>query len=229
MLPKTKILLVEDELSLALIVKDSLEIKNFEVVHCTDGESALKQFSIYKPDIVVLDVMLPKTDGFEVAKMIRNTNTTIPIIFLTAKSQTKDVLQGFTSGGNDYLKKPFSIEELIVRIKVLLSTNRLLLEAASEDFIGAIGKYTFDSRLQVLSIDNTTITLTAKEAALLSLLCKNKSTLVSKKSILLNIWGDDHFFNSRSMDVFITRLRKHLSKDADVQIINVRGLGYKLV
>jgi DNA-binding response OmpR family regulator len=224
-----KILLVEDEPSLALIIKDSLEAEGFTVDHFTEVNSALKYFYGQEPDLIVLDVMLPKSNGFEMAKTIRNTDQQTPILFLTAKSKAKDVVEGFRSGGNDYLKKPFSIEELVVRIQVLLNDKRLLIEEENEDHIYQIGQYAFDSNQQVLLFENTVTQLTGRESALLQLFCNHQNTLLTKKSILLKIWGDDSFFNSRSMDVFISKLRKHLKKDPAIKILNIRGAGYKLV
>jgi DNA-binding response OmpR family regulator len=173
--------------------------------------------------------MLPKSNGYEIAKTIRNTDQKTPILFLTAKSKARDVVAGFKAGGNDYLKKPFGIEELVVRIQVLLNDQRLLLKQDDNTHVFQIGQYTFDSHQQTLQLGSRQQSLTGRETALLKLFCEHQNSLLPKKSILLEIWGDDSFFNSRSMDVFISKLRKHLSEDPAVQIINVRGAGYKLV
>ena len=228
---KTRILLAEDELALAHIVRESLEHENFEVILCTNGEQALQKYLEHKPDILALDVMMPKMDGFEVAKKIRETDRTIPIIFLTARSQPKDVVAGFESGANDYLKKPFSVEELIVRIKVLLSTNRLLEKPLNgngkENY--TIGNITFNPTRNIIQQGITTWQLTARESDILRMLCQSGQDMIPRKTILKSIWGDDTFFNARSLDVFITKLRRHLQADPNVQIINIRGVGYKLV
>lgn len=225
MLPKIKLILAEDEPALALIIKESLETRHFEVLHCKDGEEAVAIFTEQKVDILILDVMMPKKDGFSVAKDVRKLDKKIPIIFLTAKSQTQDVVQGFNIGGNDYLKKPFSMEELIVRIHALL--NRINLEKTEEKL--AIGKYFFDFTKQTLHYEELIITLTHRESELLHLLIKNKNEILDRSIVLKKIWGNDDFFNGRSMDVFITKLRKKLNLDPNIQIINVRSQGYKLI
>ena len=222
---KIKLILAEDEPALALIIKESLETRNFEVLHCKDGEEALAAFTKSKVEILILDVMMPKKDGFSVAKDVRKIDKKIPIIFLAAKSQTQDVVEGFTSGGNDYLKKPFSMEELIVRIHALL--GRINPDKAEEKI--EIGNYTFDFTKQTLHLDELIINLTHREAELLSLLIENKNEILDRSIVLKKIWGTDDFFNGRSMDVFITKLRKKLNLDPNIQIINVRGQGYKLI
>jgi DNA-binding response OmpR family regulator len=222
---RVKILLAEDEPSLGQIIKESLETRNFDVLLCVDGEQAYKTYIAEKPLLLVLDVMMPKKDGFTLAKEIRQEDPEIPIIFLTAKSQTKDVVKGFTIGGNDYLKKPFSMEELIVRINALLNRNN------NEDFNNPIqlGNYIFNLKKQTLQLDSKTEALTHREAHLLYHLIKNKNQVLERPFILKKLWGDDDFFNARSMDVFISKLRKKLKKDSSIQIINVRGYGYKLI
>ena len=221
-----KLLLAEDEPALGQIVKETLETRGFEVILCENGEKALEKYQLDSPEILVLDVMMPKKDGFTLAKEIRSIDDTIPIIFLTAKSQTHDVVEGFSIGGKDYLKKPFSMEELIVRIENLL--NRSKVQKTSNCLI--IGDYTFDFPKQILQFKDTdTIQLTHREAHLLYHLIKNKNKVLDRSIILNKLWGNDDFFNARSMDVFITKLRKKLNKDASIQILNVRGFGYKLV
>ncbi|GAB7257850.1 response regulator transcription factor [uncultured Polaribacter sp.] len=220
-----KVLLAEDEASLGMIVKESLESRNFTVFHAENGEEALEIYKAQQPDILVLDVMMPIKDGFTLAKEIRLENKHIPIIFLTAKSQTSDVLEGFNNGGNDYLKKPFSMEELIVRIKALL--NRIELKTDSENI--KIGNYEFNLTKQILTFSNDQQQLTHREAQLLFYLFDKKNEVLDRTFILNKLWGNDDFFNARSMDVFISKLRKKLKKDENIQIINVRGFGYKLI
>ena len=229
---KIKVLLAEDEPALGQIVKESLETRDFLVTHSQDGVQAMQSYQSIQPDILVLDVMMPKKDGFTLAKEIRQLNDSIPIIFLTAKSQTADVVEGFSIGGNDYLKKPFSLEELIVRIHNLL--NRAQMQRESE--IIQIGAFDFDFPKQLLrfreidsSQEHISYNLTHREAHLLFHLCKNKNEVLDRSLILKKLWGDDNFFNARSMDVFITKLRKKLKADTSISIINVRGYGYKLV
>lgn len=223
---RTTVLLAEDEPALGLIIKESLETRGFDVLLCDNGEKALQIYRDSYPEILVLDVMMPKKDGFTLAKEIRQDDETIPIIFLTAKSQTQDVVEGFTIGGNDYLKKPFSMEELIVRINNLL--NRTNLQRNSETL--QIGHYAFDFPKQTLQYKSEDkIQLTHREAHLLFHLVKSKNQILDRSLILNKLWGNDDFFNARSMDVFITKLRKKLQKEESIQIINVRGFGYKLI
>lgn len=220
-----KVLLAEDEASLGMIVKESLESRKFRIFHAENGEEALQIYKTEKPDILVLDVMMPKKDGFTLAKEIRLEDKVIPIIFLTAKSQTADVLEGFNHGGNDYIKKPFSMEELIVRINALL--NRIELKSEKEHI--KIGNYTFNLPKQTLTLLEEEQQLTHREAQLLFYLANKKNEILDRSFILNKLWGNDDFFNARSMDVFITKLRKKLKKDENIQIINVRGIGYKLL
>lgn len=222
---KTKIILAEDEPALAQIIKESLETRNFEVILCKNGEEAFEAYTKEKPELLVLDVMMPKKDGFTLAKEIRKLDKKTPIVFLTAKSQTQDVVDGFQLGGNDYLKKPFSMEELIVRIHSLL--GRIQTEKNEEDIV--IGNYAFNLTKQTLNHSGNTLFLTHREASLLHLLIENKNDILDRSLVLKKIWGDDDFFNGRSMDVFITKLRKKLSLDPNIQIINVRSQGYKLI
>lgn len=228
---KIRILLAEDELALAHIVRESLEQQNFEVTLCSNGEQAFQKYLECKPDILALDVMMPKMDGFEVAKNIRVKDKTTPIIFLTAKSQPKDVVEGFESGANDYLKKPFSVEELIVRIKVLLSSNRLL-ERPKNNKVNemlAIGNLVFNPTKNTIQQGINTWQLTSRESEILALLCGHEQEMIPRKTLLKTVWGDDSFFNARSLDVYITKLRRRLEADPAIQIINIRGVGYKLV
>ncbi len=225
MADKIKLLLAEDEAALGQIIKESLETRDFEVTLCENGEKAFEKYKSEAPEILVLDVMMPKKDGFTLAKDIRAIDDTIPIIFLTAKSQTADVVEGFSIGGNDYLKKPFSMEELIVRVHNLL--KRKQVQSASK--VMEIGDYIFDFPKQQLQYkDEDAQQLTHREAHLLFHLIKNKNQVLDRSLILNKLWGTDDFFSARSMDVFITKLRKKLKKDENIQIINVRGYGYKL-
>ncbi len=220
-----KLLLAEDEAALGQIIKESLETRDFDVILCDNGEKAYEKYKSKAPEILVLDVMMPKKDGFTLAKEIRAIDDAIPIIFLTAKSQTADVVEGFSIGGNDYLKKPFSMEELIVRIHNLV--NRTKVQKTAK--VLEIGDYTFDFPKQQLQFKNEESSqLTHRESHLLFHLIKNKNQVLERSLILNKLWGTDDFFTARSMDVFITKLRKRLKKDENIQIINVRGFGYKL-
>lgn len=222
---KIKILYAEDETSLGLIVKESLETRDFEVLYCADGEQAYQIFKTENPTLLVLDVMMPKKDGFTLAKEIRKENPYIPILFLTAKTQTKDVVDGFELGGNDYLKKPFSIEELIVRIHSLLQRKK-----TADTIVNiALGAFTFNRIKQTLIFKNEEYALTHRESELLFHLNEKRNEILDRSYILNKIWGSDDFFNARSMDVFITKLRKKLKKDNNTKILNIRGYGYKLV
>ncbi len=222
----TTILLAEDEPALGLIIKESLETRNFKVILCDNGDKALKAYHQEQPELLVLDVMMPKKDGFTLAKEVRSIDDSIPIIFLTAKSQTTDVVEGFSIGGNDYLKKPFSMEELIVRIHNVL--DRKTTQKISE--IMVLGNYTFDFTKQLLQLKGEdALQLTHREAQLLFHLVKNKNQVLDRTLILNKLWGNNDFFSARSMDVFISKLRKKLNADDTIQILNVRGFGYKLV
>lgn len=218
-------LLAEDESALAFIIKDSLETRDFEVTTSNNGKDAFELYLKHKFDVLVLDVMMPEKDGFTLTQEIRQDNKSIPIIMLTSKSQTSDVVYGFQNGANDYLKKPFSIEELIVRIKSLLDRQ----EANTSTGKISIGTYEFDFSKQTLKNHTETHSMTFMEAKILLMLTENKNEIVNKSIILKKIWGNDTFFNGRSLDVFITKLRKKLSSDPDIKILNSRGHGYKIV
>lgn len=226
-----KILLVEDEEALGLIIKDSLESRGFEVVHVSDGSLAYDRYVVERPNLLLLDVMLPAINGFMIAEKIRLENKHTPILFLTARTMPHDVLNGYMAGGNDYLRKPFDMEELIVRIKVLLNQNRLLEHEQSDLNLSvvSIGKYNYDMMRGILVYKGITKQLTGRESEVLNALYQNRNRLLDRKSFLLQVWGDDDFFSSRSLDVFITKLRRHLKHDPMVQIINHRGFGYKLI
>lgn len=220
-----KLLLAEDEPALGQIIKESLETRDFEVILCQNGETAYQKYISETPEIMVLDVMMPVKDGFTLAKDIREIDNQIPIIFLTSKSQTADVVEGFSIGGNDYLKKPFSIEELIVRVHNLLQRSEL----QKTSNVLRIGAFNFNFPKQLLQYENEDpVQLTHREAHLLFHLIKNKNKVLERSFILNKLWGTDDFFTARSMDVFITKLRKKLKKDEQIQILNVRGYGYKL-
>lgn len=222
------ILLAEDEIALAKIIKDSLESRHeFRITLAANGNEALEHYHRQKPDILVLDVMMPQLDGFTLAKMIRQADTATPILFLTARSSVDDLVTGFHLGGNDYLKKPFDMEELIVRIQALL--NRPVISTIEQPDSYAIGRYTFHFPHQTLQIGDQTETLSHREAMILRMLCQHANDVLHRKPVLLELWGDDSFFNARSMDVFITKLRKKLKADPTVQILNIRGIGYKLI
>lgn len=230
---KTKILYVEDEIFLGKIVKESLESRDFEIELIADGDLAVRKFKEMNPDICLLDVMLPNKDGFEIGTKIRQLNPNVPIIFLTAKDQTKDVLKGFSSGGNDYIKKPFSVEELIVRIDNMLSLSANAAEAQSvstdREAEMIIGAYRFDPVTLELSNGGNSKKLSHRETQLLKILYDSKNQAIDRRIILKEVWGDDHYFNSRNLDVYIRKLREYLKDDLNVQIITLKGMGYQFV
>lgn len=228
-MPNTKILYVEDEPFLSKIVKESLESRDFEVQLAEDGETALTAFREFGPDICVLDVMLPKRDGFTLGELIRREDTQVPIIFLTAKNQTEDVVKGFRSGGNDYVRKPFSMEELIVRINNLLLLAKGQNPSLVPDGDIQLGKYIFSPQKYELRLGEQTQRLSHRETELIRILVDNQNQAVQRKDILKEIWGDDSFFNSRNLDVYITKLRGFLKDDPDLQIVTLKGVGYHFV
>jgi DNA-binding response OmpR family regulator len=225
---KTKVFYVEDEVFLGRIVKESLESRGFEVIMESDGAKALDVFKKTKPEICVLDIMLPNKDGFEIADQIRDLDEDLPIIFLTAKTQTEDVVKGFTLGGNDYIRKPFSMEELIVRIQNLLRLRKDESEKVTADS-ASIGKYTFQINRQVLSNGKEDRKLSFRESELLKLLYQNRNKIIDRREILNLLWGNDSFFNSRNLDVYITKLRSYLKDDPSLEIITIKGIGYRFV
>lgn len=222
---KITVLLAEDELALGTIIQESLESREFSVRLCGDGQSAWESYQQNRPEVLVLDVMLPKKDGFTLAAKIRKIDQHTPIIFLTSKGQSEDVVKGFSLGANDYIRKPFSMEELIVRIKAQLDKKRI--RQTQSDWI-PLGNYQFHPNRQVLRLEETETSLTARESQLLQMLLQNANEITDRTLILKQIWGADDFFTSRSMDVFITKLRKKLQGDPGIQILNVRGYGFKL-
>lgn len=223
---KIHVLLVEDEKTLSMIIKDTLEEQGFLISIAFNGEEGLRTFYTQKPDVVVADVMMPRMDGFEMVRRIRQTDRTTPVLFLTARSGINDVVEGFELGANDYLKKPFSMQELIIRIKALLHKAFVNKEQVN---LFEIGNYLFNAVSQQLSYAGTSQELSHRESEILRRLCEHRNEVVNTQSILLELWGDDSFFNSRSLHVFITKLRHKLSKDERIRIVNVRGIGYKLI
>ena len=221
-----KILYVEDDLSLSFVTRDQLKKRGYEVFSCENGLDAL---SLYKKeifDLCIFDVMLPKMDGFELAKKIRETNKQVPILFLTARSMQEDKLEGLTIGGDDYITKPFNIDELCLKIEVFL--KRKLVNKHIKEFY-QIGEFSLDVKEQKLSIEKKERKLTLKETKLLTLLAQKVNTITKRETILVNLWGKNDYFLGRSLDVFISRLRKYLDADSSIQIENIRGVGFKLV
>ena len=226
-----KILLAEDERTLAMIIKDSLDDQGFSVTIAYDGEDAFRQYTASKPDVIVADVMMPRLDGFELARRIRKNDPLTPILFLTARSAVVDVVHGFEMGANDYLKKPFGMQELIVRIKALLGRACTVEPQPVESSRFTIGEYLFDAVVQRLTHVPTgaKTELSYRESEILRRLCQHPSEVVTSQSLLLELWGDDSFFNNKSLHVFITKLRHRIAQDPSLRIVNVRGIGYKLI
>lgn len=223
-----KVLYVEDELFLGKIVKETLETRGFDVIMESDGADVVRTFEDEQPDICVLDVMLPNKSGFEIAAEIRQLNDDVPIIFLTAKTQTDDVVQGFKIGANDYIRKPFSMEELIVRIENALRVRKDEPIALSGDTI-QLGKYQFHLNKQVLSIGKEERKLSYRESELLKYLYGQRDKVIDRRDLLNHIWGNDSFFNSRNLDVYITKIRSYLKEDPSLEIITIKGVGYRFV
>ena len=224
---KQTILLVEDDMNLGFVIQDNLRMNGYKVHLASDGKSGLKQFNEGKYDLCVLDVMLPHKDGFSLAEDIRQSDTEVPIIFLTAKSMIEDKIKGFKSGADDYITKPFSTEELLLRIEVVLKRRSSIPQEFKKDRY-EIGKYIFDAANYTLTLDGKEQKLTKKESEILKLLCGRKGDVLPRELVLNMIWGDDNYFNGRSLDVFITKLRKYLKEDEKVNIVNVHGVGFKL-
>jgi DNA-binding response OmpR family regulator len=224
---KLKILLCEDDENLGMLLREYLQAKGFSTELCADGELGYKAFLKTKFDICVLDVMMPKKDGFTLAKEIRNSNQDIPIIFLTAKTLKEDILEGFKIGADDYITKPFSMEELVFRIEAII--RRTKGKKNKESTVYRIGQFTFDTQKQLLCLGDEQRKLTTKENELLALLCSHANEILQRDFALKTIWIDDNYFNARSMDVYITKLRKHLKDDPQIEIINIHGKGYKLI
>jgi two-component system, OmpR family, response regulator len=225
--PKIRILLAEDDENLGVLLKEYLKARNFDAELFTNGERALRSFERNSYDICVLDVMMPVMDGFTVAKEIRKLKKDAPILFLTAKSMKEDVIEGFSIGADDYITKPFSMEELIFRIEAILRrTKSSLLEDKTTFQLGA---YFFDYEKQTLTYGDKVQKLTTKESDLLKMLCDNKNSVLERNYALKSIWIDDNYFNARSMDVYITKLRKYLKEEPGIQILNIHGKGFKLL
>lgn len=224
MASKIKILYVEDEPFLGRIVKESLESRNYEVHSVADGDKALHTFTQSRPDICILDIMLPKKDGYTIANEIRQVDAEVPIVFVTAKTQTEDLVRGFEAGGNDYIRKPFSMEELIVRIENLLTLKRRKSNTQPDAI--TLGKFTFHISRYELQHNEVVTKLSHREASLLKLLCDHQNQTTNRKEILLTLWGDDSFFNSRNLDVYISKLREYLRLDPSLEIITIKGIGY---
>ena len=222
-----KILLCEDDENLGMLLREYLQAKGYSTVLCPDGEQGFKEFTKNKYDIAVLDVMMPKKDGFTLAQDIRQANADLPIIFLTAKTLKEDILEGFKIGADDYITKPFSMEELVFRVEAIL--RRVRGKKTKESTLYHIGKFVFDTQKQLLTIGDQQTKLTTKENELLALLCSHANEILQRDFALKTIWIDDNYFNARSMDVYITKLRKHLKDDDQIEIINIHGKGYKLI
>lgn len=226
MKPKAKILLVEDDANLGFVISDQLKSEGYQVVLCTNGMDGHMRFSEGEFHLCIFDVMMPKKDGFTLAREIRTMNQHIPILFLTAKAMTEDKIAGFNAGGDDYLTKPFSFDELSVRVKALL--KRVNIQDEPEQKVVEIGSYVFDTENFTLKHPEFEKTLTKKEAMVLKILCKFKNAVVPRENILTAVWGQDDYFAGRSMDVFITKLRKYFSMDEKISISNIHGIGFKL-
>ncbi len=220
-----KVLLVEDDLTLGTLLKDYFtEVKDLEVEWVKNGEEAVKIFPKLHPDIIILDIMMPKLDGFETAKHIKKIDEKVPILFLSAKDMKDDIIKGFTLGADDYITKPFDKDELYMRMKAILKRTHKIDESDILNF----GKYSLDTVQDILKTPTGEINLTTKESKLLELLARNKNQIVNRSDALLRVWKEDTYFNARSMDVYISKLRKYLKDDPTLQIINVHGVGYKL-
>ena len=225
---KTKILLAEDDENLGSLLREYLQAKSFEAHWLSDGEKAYKSFEKNRYDICILDIMMPNKDGITLAREIRMIDPDMPIIFLTAKSMKEDVLEGFSVGADDYMTKPFSMEELIYRIEAILRRTQGAGQQNKQTEFD-IGQFHFDANKQLLTLESNSVKLTTKESELLKLLCNNANNVLERNFALKSIWIDDNYFNARSMDVYITKLRKYLKDDPAVEILNIHGKGYKLI
>ena len=222
-----KILLVEDDQTLNFIIKDNLEQNGYVVTSAEDGESAIKFFKSEKFSLCLLDVMLPKKDGFTLAKEIREVDDHVPIIFLTARSMTEDRITGLTIGGDDYITKPFSMEELLLKIRIFLKRSLNISESGNDQNFYKVGIFTFYFDSLNLDCNGERKTLTYKEAELLRYFCDNPNKVLSRSDILIQVWGSDDYYLGRSLDVFISRLRKYLSSDENIKILNLHGIGFR--
>ena len=224
---KVKILLVEDDTSLGFVIADQLRSDGYHVTLCSDGADGFRRFNSEEFQLCIFDVMMPKKDGFSLARDVRKINEIIPILFLTAKSMTEDKVEGFKSGGDDYLTKPFSVEELQLRVSALLKRVNIVMKTAEEAII-SVGEYNFDTLNFKLTHQRFEKTLTKKEAQILKILCKFKDQVVPRDVVLNAVWGQDDYFVGRSLDVFITKLRKYFKEDEQITISNIHGIGFKL-
>ncbi|MBQ5644249.1 MAG: response regulator transcription factor [Bacteroidaceae bacterium] len=224
---KTRILLCEDEENIGMLLREYLQAKGYYAELCPDGDAGYKAFLKGKFDICVLDVMMPIKDGFTLAQEIRAVDADVPIIFLTQKNMNEDILEGFKIGADDYITKSFSMEVLVARIETIL--RRVRGKKYKENAMYKIGRFQFDTQKQVLTIDDVQTKLTTKESELLGLLCAHRNEILQRDYALKTVWSDDNYFNARSMDVYITKLRKHLKADENIEIINIHGKGYKLI
>ena len=223
-----KVFLVEDDTNFGSVLKSYLEMDDFEVNLITDGFDAIANFESGKYDICILDVMLPNIDGFSIAKRIKEQQSNIPLIFLTAKTLKEDVLKGYKIGADDYITKPFDSEVLLYKIKAILKRDESNNTKTDKKVIFSIGKFSFNYKLRQIVFENHIQKLSPKETELLKMLCLKKETILLRKEALLKIWGDDNYFTTRSMDVYITKLRKYLKSDAKIQIENIHSSGYRL-
>lgn len=222
-----KIMLCEDDENLGMLLREYLQAKGFTTELYPDGEVGYRAFTKQKFDICILDVMMPKKDGFTLAQEIRQSNVDVPIIFLTAKQLKEDIIEGFKIGADDYIPKPFSMEELVLRVEAIL--RRVRGKKNKDTSVYKLGNFTFDTQKQLLQIGEKQTKLTTKENELLALLCSHANEILQRDFALKTIWIDDNYFNARSMDVYITKLRKHLKDDPQIEIINIHGKGYKLI
>jgi two-component system, OmpR family, response regulator len=223
-----RILLAEDDSNLGTLLRNYLDAKNYETTLFMTGRSALEAFSEGSFDLCILDIMMPEMDGLALAKAVRNLDPVVPIIFLTAKNQEDDIIEGFKTGADDYITKPFNMEELLYRIEAIFRRTTGTVNAKVEE-LNRIGEYMFDNKRQLLTFMDQQISLTTKESELLDLLFRHKNEVLERNYALRIIWIDDNYFNARSMDVYITRLRKYLKKDPAVKILNIHGRGYRLI
>lgn len=223
-----RILLAEDDTNLGSLLRNYLDAKNYETTLFMTGRSALEAFSAGLFDLCILDIMMPEMDGLALAKAVRSLDPAIPIIFLTAKNQEDDIIEGFKTGADDYITKPFNMEELLYRIEAIFRRTSSPVKVKGEE-LNSIGEYIFDNRRQLLTFREQQISLTTKESELLDLLFRHKNEILERNYALKSIWIDDNYFNARSMDVYITRLRKYLKKDPGVKILNIHGRGYRLI
>ncbi|MGA2823268.1 MAG: response regulator transcription factor [Bacteroidales bacterium] len=229
MVKKVKILLVEDDPNFGSILKSYLELADYEVILKTDGKQGLGAFKTYSFDLCILDIMMPEMDGFTLAKEIRKMNSRTPLIFLTAKTLKEDVLEGFRIGADDYLTKPFDSEVLLYKIAAILKRNAMITESADNPVSYEVGAFHFDCRLRTLKLGKNSQTLSPKESELLKMLCGAKDGILTRHDALRQIWGKEDYFTTRSMDVFMARLRKYLKADPSVEILNIHGNGFRMI